>query len=185
MIPTNQKAHKIKPNHLLDIDGQTVNIRTLTHAKLGTTSTVLEILDIYIMNSTLSSEELKVMIYKLLTVNLKTVNLASLIFAETKKMTNEDSQTANKMSYKLSNSDLKTILLGLKTNLAEFSPLISVETFGNKRSTMDIQNKIYDVSEVDICENLVLDICISSSCGPGTVVVANDSYFQELGIRHS
>ena len=178
---------KIKTPHPIKIRDQFVKINSLPSLKLGVFDTQFGPLDIYLVfrDTSLSINELKLKVFQLLNdiIESNEETLTSCFFL--KSTSKGDFQTT---TGKLLNASLNNLLLEINNTLKTEDPVIFVETFGNKSSTIttpnDFNSIIHKVKQTFIgrraLKNIFIDICISSSLGNNLVTVPKLSLFDKL-----
>lgn len=165
-------------------------VSTFPHMKLGASSTRFGILDIYIVFSNMKdmSKDLNRLVYNIFdtAIYASGMPIASALFIE-KKVICDDIQ---QISGNLLNKDFLIVLSKISLDLADYGPIVYVETFGNKKSTIissiefsDIEERVLETFDSRFLKYLFIDICISVFVGKDTVTFANTSFFEKIGLR--
>lgn len=186
---TTLNAKQLKSTHPIKIGDRFVKISSLPSIKLGVFETQFGTLDIHLVfrDSKLQADDLKLRVFRVLSEFVETNDevLKSCFFL---KPTVKDNTL--KISGKLLNPSLNRLLVQIKNDLDSEDPIIFVETFGNKSSTIttmdDFDGIINKVRQTFVgkraLKNIFIDICISSSLGNTLVTVPNKSFFDQLSL---
>ncbi len=167
-----------------------MNISKLPHIKIGVSYTKIGILDIYIVltDSNEDSHWLKEKIFNVFNsiITGDRSEIASSHFINTLRI---EASNSKKIVGNFLNKDAIKVL-GIITETVRYEgPVIYIESYGNKRSTVTgsinldvINERIFSVFNKGIEKYIDVDICISTSLGVGKVTLANESFFQSIDL---
>ena len=171
------------------------SIKKLPHCRLGTSlSTEFGSLDIFIvlLNSSLSAQELKSVVYSQIKTSILDLGqqASSFFFSKVSeiKTTGKNALNFEEIKCNVSCGDFMMALDHLfNVRFRDDEPVIFFETFGNKRSTITtdinifkLKDKIFSTFDRKYEKYIFVDVCLSVSCGPGTVTFARPSFFHQV-----
>jgi len=189
----------IKTHHLIQVaSGAHLPIATLPHSKIGVFSTSFGTLDIFVVlrnSGEMRNTDVKNLLYRVFTrkINELGSKLSSCGFAKTtERRSKQDDSSFTEVSGKILSADLKILLKSVSGDreIRTKDPVVYVETFGNKSSTIttidnyaEIITRVEQNFSKEVFDNLIIDVCVSSSLGDNRVTLANDRFFDRLGIQ--